>query len=136
MAPELTVTLPPLPAAAGPGGAAAQRQRPAAVADRAAAEGLLSRMARLQAAAAELLQEQATATKCTFAAADLRGLMAAVSPGAASSALVVARQQEAEKQQQRQQQQQRRGSSAAAAQRLAQLRQLQAAGSQLASQLA
>lgn len=141
VAPELTLTQLPAVAAAcsrsdGSGGHTVP-QRPAAVTDDAAAAGILQRMQQLQAAAAALLQEQAAASRCAGVAAEFRLLKTpqAAAAGHLNSA-AAATCAGAEQPGRQHKQAAQRGPSAAAAQRLAQLRQLQAAGAKLAEQLA
>ncbi|KAL4420284.1 hypothetical protein ABPG77_005624 [Micractinium sp. CCAP 211/92] len=137
IAPELTLTqLPAAVPAAGAAPAAARAQRPAGVADRAAAQELLARMHQLQAAAAGLLQEQAAGSRCRAAVADFRGLAAlgpAANQGSSGASATTERQQRitgpAEPGVQK-------GPSPAVAQRLAQLRKLQAQGAALAAGVA
>ncbi len=137
IAPELTLTqLPAAVPAAGAAPAAARAQRPAGVADRAAAQELLARMHQLQAAAAGLLQEQAAGSRCRAAVADFRGLAAlgpAANQGRSGAGGTTERQQRitgpAEPGVQK-------GPSPAMAQRLAQLRKLQAQGAALAAGVA
>lgn len=136
IAPELTLTQPPAgrPAAGAPPAAAAA-QRPAGVADRAAAQGLLARMHQLQAEAAALLQEQAAGARCSGAAAAFRGLAAlgpAASEGSSSGGTPAERQKAAAAAAAAPQ----RGPSPAVAERLARLRKLQAQGAALAAGVA
>lgn len=148
--PELTLTQ--IPAAAAAAGAASDAagstaaaaasraalpQRPVGVADRAAAEGLLDRMHKLQAAAGELLQEQSAAATCARVAADFRHLLPEAEAVGRSIVLAPGSKQAAESaRQQVRKQQTAAGPSAAAAARLAKLAQLRAAGSELAAALA
>lgn len=146
--PELTLTQVPAAAAgaasdaAGSTAAAAASrtalpQRPAGVADRAAAEGLLDRMHKLQAAAGELLQEQGAAATCARVAADFRHLLPEADTGGRSIVLAPGGKQAAESvRQQGRKQQPAAGPTAAAEARLAKLAQLRAAGSELAAALA
>ena len=134
--PELTLTQVPA-AVVGIGGAGGGSQpataRPAPLPDRGAAKSLLERMHKLQAAATELLQEQASASTCAGVAAGFRGLLppaaAAGASGASGSSTAVAKQRQEHTAA-------AAGPGSAAAAKLKQLAQLRVAGCELAAHLA